>query len=180
MPLPGRSLADHWQIIGAIDEVISRAYGRSNGWFIPVPPRRPGRRRVADPHPHAVCLLHDRIGAGEVDRHRAMLHHLDCPLGGERIQHRGGQPAIGTERSTPETSMRGWCAAASTPMRKSAMNVMSWNTAAIMRRPPDAPAARNGLPPSVSMIGSMLHSGRLPGAIAFGVPGAGRTTSCRC
>ena len=53
------------------------------------------------------------------------------------------------------------------------MNVMSWNTAAMMRRPPDAPAARNGFPPSVSMIGSMLHSGRLPGAIEFGVPGRG-------
>src|SRR4051812_6634077 len=42
-----------------------------------------------------------------------------------------------------------------------------------MRRPPDPPAATYGLPFSVSMIGSMLHRGRLPGAIEFGVPGRG-------
>ena len=53
------------------------------------------------------------------------------------------------------------------------MKVISWNTEAMMRRPPEAPAARNGRPASVSITGSMLHSGRLPGAMEFGEPGRG-------
>ena len=36
-----------------------------------------------------------------------------------------------------------------------------------MRRPPDAPTASQGRSPSLRMIGDILVSGRLPGAIAF-------------
>src|SRR5271170_1558991 len=42
-----------------------------------------------------------------------------------------------------------------------------------MRRPPDAPAAIHGRPPSIRITGSILVSGRLPGAIEFGWPGRG-------
>src|SRR5689334_24448237 len=53
------------------------------------------------------------------------------------------------------------------------MNVMSWKTDARIRRPPEAPPATYGRPFSARMIGNMLHSARLPGAIEFGTPGRG-------
>ena len=44
-----------------------------------------------------------------------------------------------------------------------------------MRRPPEEPAARRGQPPSfgVTTTGSMLQSGRAPGAMALALPGRG-------
>jgi hypothetical protein len=42
-----------------------------------------------------------------------------------------------------------------------------------MRRPPDAPSARNGAPPRDATTGHMFESGRLAGASEFGRPGRG-------
>ena len=58
-------------------------------------------------------------------------------------------------------------------MPNSATNDMTCSTAAMMRRPPDAPAAIQGFAPSRRIIGNMLVSGRLPGPIEFGWPGRG-------
>ena len=58
-------------------------------------------------------------------------------------------------------------------MPKSLKKDITWKTEAMMRRPPEAPTARIGPLSSFMMIGHMLHSGRLPGATALGVPGRG-------
>jgi hypothetical protein len=58
-------------------------------------------------------------------------------------------------------------------MPKSATNDTSCSTAAMMRRPPDAPATIHGLSPLRRITGNMLVSGLLPGAIELGWPGRG-------
>ena len=69
--------------------------------------------------------------------------------------------------------MRGWCAAASASIPNCARKLSTCTTAAMIRRPPEAPAAIAGRAPSRRITGSMFVSGRLPGAIELGWPGRG-------
>ena len=56
-------------------------------------------------------------------------------------------------------------------MPKSATKDSNWKTEAMIRRPPEAPTAISGWPPLAAITGHMLFSARLPGPMAFGVPG---------
>src|SRR4051794_23192037 len=58
-------------------------------------------------------------------------------------------------------------------MAKSVTNAINWVTAARMRRPPEAPAANQGLSPIRRIIGDMLVNGRLPPPIELAWFGRG-------
>jgi len=68
---------------------------------------RPRRRRIADAGAGAIGALHDRVRAGEVDRHRAVLDDLQRALGGERVSTAAGRRRSALTLSTLDTSMRG-------------------------------------------------------------------------
>src|SRR5580698_6073232 len=55
----------------------------------------PGGGGVADAGAGAVGALHDDVRAGEVDGDGAVLDDLQRALGGEGVQHAGGQAAVG-------------------------------------------------------------------------------------
>ena len=105
---------------------------------------RPGGHDVADAGALA-ARLGDQVGAGEVHRHDAVFDDIDRADRAQGVQDGGGEALVGVDVIPgSETSMRGWWAAVCGSMPKSRVKASIWATAAMMRRPPDAPAARTG------------------------------------
>ena len=66
--------------------------------------------------------------------------------------------------------MRGAATAAASGSLKSCQSTSTWNTEVAMREPPGVPISTATRPCSVRMVGVMVDSGLLPGAMALASP----------